>query len=124
MVNLCPLSLPEPNGTTTNKTEEISAVQCNLTVVKSIPRAAPISCLLYIWMLLAMATSVTSISIFKPNPGLYIEKVGECQVKRGILRLQLDVTFEEMERDSIPLEAAAMNFSRLMDNTQQNGLGT
>lgn len=114
-VNVSPSEHPEQRHTTVKNPSPARCDLSTVTVSKSSPRGVPINYLLYLWVLFALATSATSISILKPKPGLYIEKMGECQVKRGILRFQIDFTSEELFRDSIQLGEVVLQFSNLLD---------
>ena len=56
-----------------------------------------------------------AISLVKPQPGLYIEQIGQCQVKRGTLRLQVDLPFSELEDDNRNINAIGKNLFSLLD---------
>lgn len=119
MDNLCPLPLPEGNDTNLPKKTAIAptdtqGLKCNVVKVsKSIPPMKR-SLIKRIGLLFLLLTQAFAMSIIKPNPGLYIEKIGECQVRRGVLRLQLEITYDEMQRDAEQLDATGNSLTQLV----------
>lgn len=119
MVNLCLLPNPnndEPNAQT-NKNELPTRV-CHAVITR--PRTETITYYRrrpgYITMLIMLLAALhlgSTATLVNVQPGLYLERLGHCQIRSGTLRLQMNITFAEMDGDEIHLNLLRKNLSAL-----------
>ena len=113
------LPLPEGNDPgLPKKTEAAPAdtqgLQCNVVKVSKSTPPVKRSLIKRMGHLFLILTQAFAMSIIKPNPGLYIEKIKECQVRRGVLRLQLEITYDEMQRHADQQDATGNSLTLLV----------
>lgn len=68
----------------------------------------------------AMALAENNFNITAPKPGLYVEAIGHAKVKRGNLRLEVQLKMEDIEKDELNIEDVKNKTQNICQKTDES----